>query len=131
MLGRRILAGMFAVIILVKLLFWITAPNLWMGAVTELLAQQALVTIIYLGLLVITGYYVFTRLNLMDVALVMFFTSILLALSLLPYAGVFLRMREEIMALGVGRAWPALVLWGGLAALVLHKVLAPEREQPD
>ena len=46
----------------------------------------AIVTAIYLILLIITGYYIFSSLKLIDIALVMFFTSLLVGLSLVPYA---------------------------------------------
>lgn len=129
MLAKRILAGIFAGIILLKLLFWVINPNLWMGALEELLKEQALVMIIYLGLMIITGYYMFAHLNLIDIAVVMFFTSILMALSILPYASSLLKLREEIMSIGMGKAWLAVLLWGALAVAVLYRVFSPGRVQ--
>lgn len=124
---KRILAAIFAVVILIKLLFWIIAPNLWMGLVDSLLGHQAMLTIIYLGLLVITGYYVFSTLNLFDIVVVMFFTSILIAIGTLPYASLLLKLRGEITSIGVSKAWLALLLWGGLAVVVLYKVFYADR----
>jgi 4-amino-4-deoxy-L-arabinose transferase-like glycosyltransferase len=129
MLGKKILAGIFAVMILLKIMVLVINPNLWMGAVAELLKQPTTVMIIYLGLLVVTGFYIFSQLNLLDIALVMFFTSMLLALSILPYAGVLLKMREEIISIGLGKARLALLLWGALAVAVLYKVFSPTRRQ--
>ncbi|MFZ5452411.1 MAG: hypothetical protein ACOZF2_11170 [Thermodesulfobacteriota bacterium] len=129
MSAKRILAGIFAVVILLKMLFWITNPHLWMGVVESLLGHQALVTIIYLGLLVITGYYAFSTLDLIDIVVVMFFTSTLIAIGTLPYASLLLKLRDEITSIGLGKAWLALLLWGALAVAVLYKVLAPAGNQ--
>ncbi|MDD2901133.1 MAG: hypothetical protein PHU44_01720 [Syntrophales bacterium] len=129
MSAKRILASIFAVVILIKLLFWIIAPNLWMGLVDSLLGHQGLVTIIYLGLLIITGYYAFSTLDFFDIVVVMFFTSILMAIGALPYASLLLKLRDQITGIGIGKAWLALLLWGGLAVAVLYKVFYSDREQ--
>ena len=127
MVAKKILAGIFAVMILLKLIILVTNPHLWMGAVEALLGQQPLVMIIYLVLIIITGYYVFSSLDLIDLAVTMFFTSLLIAISIIPYAGILLKLREEIIRIGVGQAWLALLLWGALAVAVLCKIFSPSR----
>jgi hypothetical protein len=125
MIAKRILASIFAVTILLKLIIGIFNPNLWSGMVEALLGQQTSVMIVYLVLLVITGYFVFSNLNLIDLAVAMFFTSLLIAISILPFATVLPKLREEIISIGVGKAWLAVLLWGGLAVTVLYKVFSP------
>ena len=127
MSAKKFLAGIFAAVILIKLLFWIIAPNLWMGLVDALLGHQTVVTIIYLGLLVITGYYAFSTLDLFDIVVVMFFTSILMAIAMLPYAPLLLKFRDDITSIGLGKAWLSLLLWGALAVVVLYKIFYAER----
>jgi hypothetical protein len=129
MLAKRILAGIFAVTILLKLIIGIINPNLWSSAVEALLGQHALIMIIYLALLALTGCYVFSNLDLIDLAVAMFFTSLLIAISILPYAAALLKLREEIISIGVGKAWLAVLLWGALAVAVLCKVFSPGRGQ--
>jgi len=124
MLAKRILAGIFAVTILLKLIFLAVKPNLWIGAVEVFLGQEALVTLIYLVLIAITGYYLFSTLDLMDIAVVMLFTSLLIGLTIIPYAGALLKVREEI-SVGPAKAWLAWLLWGALAVAVLYKVFSP------
>ena len=124
---KRILAVIFAAVILIKLLFWIIAPNFWMGLVDSLLGHQTAVTVIYLGLLVITGYYVFSSLDFIDIVVVMFFTSILIAIGALPYASLLLKLRDQITSIGLGKAWLSLLLWGALAVVVLYKIFYAER----
>ena len=129
MSAKKILAVIFAAVILIKLLFWIIAPNLWMGLVDSLLGHQTLVTVIYLALLVITGYYAFSTLDLFDIVVVMFFTSILIAIGTLPYASLLLKFRDQITSIGLGKAWLALLLWGALAVVVLYKVFYADRKE--
>ncbi len=127
MLAKRILAGFFAVIILLKLIIGVINPNLWIDAVEAFMGQHALVMIIYLVLIIITGYYVFSTLDLIDIAVAMFFTSLLIAISIIPYSSAFLKLREEIISIGVGKAWLAAALWGALAVAILYKIFSPAR----
>lgn len=129
MLAKRILAGIFAVTILLKLIIGIINPNLWSGAVEALLGQHTLIMIIYLTLLALTGYYVFSNLDLLDLAAAMFFTSLLIAIGILPYAPALLKLREEIISIGIGKAWLAVLLWGALAVAMLYKAFSSGRGQ--
>ncbi len=124
MLGKKILAGIFAALILIKLAFLLTSPETWLGVTQAFLGHYAAMMGIYLVLLVITGYFVFTRLDLIDVAVVMLFTSVLLGLSLLPYLALMPKLSEEIVTVGFGRAWPALILWAAIAVAVLYRVFS-------
>ena len=127
MLAKKILAGMFAGIILLKLLVGLTNPQQWLGLTGAFLGHHTMVIGIYLVLIVITGYYIFSSLNLIDIAVVMFFTSLLVGLSLVPYSTVLLKVSEEIATSGFGKAWLALVLWGALAVAVLVKIFSKGR----
>ena len=127
MLAKRILAGIFAGIILLKLLVGLTNPHQWLGLTGALLGHHTMVIGIYLVLIVITGYYIFSSLNLIDIAVVMFFTSLLVGLSLVPYSPLLLKMSEAIAALGLGKAWLALLIWGVLAVAVLSEVFSKRR----
>ena len=127
MLMKRILAGSFALIILLKLVFVVTSPQQWMGFAAVFLGHYELVIVIYLILLVITGYYIFSSLNLIDIALVMFFTSLLMALALIPYSTLFISLNEQIIARGMGKAWLAMLIWGALAVAILFRVFSKNR----
>jgi hypothetical protein len=129
MSAKRILAGIFAVLVLLKLIILAVNPQVWAGAVQALLGHQALVTLIYLILAAITGYYVFSTLDLLDIAVVMFFTGLLIGLSFIPYAGALPKLQEEVIHIGLGQAWWVAVLWGALAVAVLYKIFAPSRDQ--
>ena len=82
---------------------------------------------LYLVLLAITGYFVFTSLDLIDVAVVMLFTSILLGLSLIPYLASVPQLPEAIVKVGFAKAWPAWILWVAIAVAVLYRIFARQK----
>jgi len=127
MSGKRILAGIFAVTILLKLIFLAINPHLWAGAVQTLQGQQTVIMLVYLALLVITGYYAFSSLDLINIAVVMLFTSLLMALTMTPYISALPKLPEEIISMGVGRAWLPILIWGALAVAVLYKISSTGR----
>jgi hypothetical protein len=124
MTGKKLLAGIFAGLILVKLVVILINPGAWVGLTQVVLDHYGVMMVFYLALLVLTGYYVFSRVDLMDVAVVMLFTSILLGLTLFPYLAVLPRFPESIIALGLGRAWVAMLIWIGIAVAVLYRIFS-------
>jgi uncharacterized membrane protein len=124
MLGKKILAVVFAGLTLIKLAFLLTSPEKWLGVAQAFWGHSAVVMGIYLVLLVITGYFIFTSLDLIDVAVVMLFTSLLMGLSLIPYSGSLLKVQEEIVTVGIGKAWLSLIIWVAIAVAVLYRVFS-------
>jgi hypothetical protein len=129
MLGKKILAVIFAAAILIKLAFLLISPESWLGATQSFIGHYTSIMVIYLVLLAITGYYVFTRLDLIDVAVVMLFTSILLGLSLIPYVASVPQLPEAIVNVGFAKVWPAWLLWAAIAAAVLYRIFAGRRRR--
>jgi hypothetical protein len=129
MLGKKILAGVFAALVLIKLAFLLVSPGSWLGATQAFLGHYNLVMAIYLVLLVITGYVVFTRIDLIDVAVVMLFTGVLLGLSLIPYLASVPQLTEAIMSVGFARVWPAWIIWAAVAVAVLYRVFGGKKER--
>jgi hypothetical protein len=127
MLGKEILAGLFAGLTLIKLAFLLTSPETWLAATQAFLGHSTVVMAIYLVLLVITGYFVFTSLDLIDVAVAIMFTSLLVGLTLMPYSGAMLKVGQEISAIGLGKAWLALIIWVVIAVAVLYRVFSVRR----
>jgi hypothetical protein len=127
MLGKKILAVIFAAVILIKLAFLLISPSLWLGATQGFLGHYGAIIGIYMVLLVITGYFVFTRIDLIDVAVVMLFTSILLGLSLIPYVASVPQLPEAIVSVGFARVWPAWILWAAIAVAVLYRIFAGKK----
>ncbi len=127
MLAKKILAGFFAVLILVKLAALLINPGGWLHLGKVFLEHHAMVTGIYLILIAITGYFIFSSLNLIDLALVMFFTALLTGLTLMPYSTQMQQLGEAMVAVGFGQAWLAMVIWGAVAVAVLYKVFSKSR----
>ena len=129
MLGKKILAVIFAALTLIKLAFLLISPEQWLGATQAFLGHYTLLIAVYLVLLVITGYFVFTRIDLIDVAVVMLFTSVLMGLSLLPYLASIPQLREAIVGVGLAKFWPPLIIWAAIAVAVLYRVFASKKER--
>jgi hypothetical protein len=127
MLGKKILAIFLAAGVLIKLLALVTSPDKWLGLTEVMLGHPAIVTGVYLVLIAISGYYVFTSLDLIDVAVVMLFTSLLVGLSLMPYSAALLKLRGEFVTIGLGKAWPAVVMWGAVAVAIFYRVVASKK----
>ena len=129
MLGKKILAVIFAAAILIKLAFLLISPEGWLGATQGFLGHYDAIMIIYLVLLVITGYFVFTSLDLIDVAVVMLFTSILLGLSLIPYVASVPQLPAAIVSVGIAKTWPAWILWAAIAVAVLYRIFGGKKKR--
>jgi len=129
MLGKKILAVILAAVILIKLAFLLISPESWLGATQGFLGHYNLIIGIYLVLLVISGYYVFTGLDLIDVAVVMLFTSTLLGLSLIPYVASVPQLPEAIVKVGIARVWPAWILWTAIAVAVLYRIFGGKKKR--
>jgi hypothetical protein len=127
MLGKKILAVIFAAVILIKLAFLLISPASWLGATQGFLGHYNLIVVIYLVLLVITGYFVFTSLDLIDVAVAMLFTGILLGLSLIPYLASVPQLPGAIVRVGFAKVWPAWILWAAIAVAVLYRIFAGKK----
>jgi hypothetical protein len=127
MLGKKILAGVFAALALVKLAFLLIAPGYWLGATQAFLGHYNMIMGVYLVLLVITGYFVFTSLDLIDVAVVMLFTGVLLGLSLLPYLASLPQLPEAMVSVGITKFWPGLIIWAVIAVAVLYRIFADKK----
>jgi hypothetical protein len=122
MSGKKILAGVFAALILIKLLFILVSPGKYLSLVEVFLKHYAFVWWVYLALIIITGYYVFTSLDLIDIVLVMFFTSLVIGVSIMPFSASWLKVGKEITTQGLGEMRLSVVIWGVLAVLVLYKL---------
>ena len=101
------------------------------GGDPALLGHYALMIAIYLVLLVITGYFVFTRIDLIDVAVVMLFTAALVGLSLVPYLASIPQLREAIVSVGLAKFWPGLIIWAAIAVAVLSRIFAGKKGPGD
>jgi len=127
MLGKKIIAVIIAALTLIKVAFLLISPEKWLGMAQAFMGHTGLVMVVYLILLAITGYFIFTSIDIIDIFVVMGFTALLVGLSLIPYAASLQTTTQEIAATGIGKAWLALLIWVALAVAVLYRVFAKER----
>ncbi|MCX5886160.1 MAG: hypothetical protein NT096_09675 [Proteobacteria bacterium] len=123
----EILAVVFAVLVLLKLLFVAVNPKVWMKGVDSIVSNYAFTTIVYVLLTVIIGYIIFKSLSIVQVAAVMLFTSVLIGLTMVPYLDKLLALGKEIVGTRsemFRRAWLAIVIWAGIAVWTLYAVFA-------
>ncbi len=129
MVAKKVLAAIFALLILVKLLALLINPAKWLNLADLLGAQAGLATAVFVVLLVIIACVIFTSLDLLDIALVMFFTALLTGLSLMPYSSSWVKVAGEMTTMGLGKAWLAMAIWIVLALAVLVRVFAKEKRR--
>lgn len=127
MTALEVIATIFAILVLVKIVVVVINPRLWIKNVAEpLLGNPPLATAIYAILAIVVGYFVFSRLPVTDVAAVMLFTALVTGIGLMPYARPVLKIAEEISATRstlLRKAWLPIVIWVGIAFWVLAAVL--------
>ncbi len=128
MSALEIIATIFAILVLVKMVVVLINPQVWMKKVAEpLLGNPWLATTVYGVLAIVVGYYVLTRMNIVDVAAVMAFTALVGGLGILPFADAFMKIAEEMSADRsklLRNAWLAIVIWTVIALWVLTSVFS-------
>ena len=120
----EIIATIFAVFVLVKLIIVTISPNFWMKVAGAVLKGHMVTMVIYLVLAGIVGHFVFSSLTIIQIAAVMLLTSLLTGIGLAPYSRALLTLGEEMVREGISKAWPAMVIWAVLATWVLFTVFA-------
>jgi len=123
----EILALIFAILVLVKLLFVAVNPKLWMKGMESILNNYVFTTVVYVLLAVITGYIIFRSLSIVQVAAVMLFSTVLIGLTMVPYLDKLFVLGKEIVGTRsemFRRAWLAIVIWAGIAFWTLYEVFA-------
>ncbi len=119
----EILAIIFAVFVIVKLVVVTVKPGLWMKWAKGMLKNELLITLIYFVLAVIIGYYIFAELTVVQVAAVTLWVSMLIGIGFVPYSKILLKTSDELLSVGISKAWLSMLIWAGLAIWVLYAVL--------
>jgi hypothetical protein len=127
MFGKKILAGIFAALVLIKVAFLLVNPEKWLAMAQTLAGYTAAVMVGYLIVLGIVGYFMLTSIDLIDVAVAMLFTGLLVGLTLIPYAASLQAIMKEFAIVGLGKAWIALIIWVAIAVAVFYRVFTKVR----
>ena len=121
----EVLATIFAVLVLVKLLLFIFNPQLRIKIVESFFkANTTLLTVVYLALTAIVGYYVLSSLSIVEVGAVTLFVSGLFGLFFIQYKEIMIKLARESLKSGfLSKNWLSLLIWAVIAILVLSEVL--------
>ncbi len=123
MTSIEVLATIFAVLVLVKMAFIRTNPKAWMSFAQPILRNSVVALSVYLVLAAVVGYFIFSSMTIVQVGAVMLFTSLLMGMGLAPYSQVILKVGEEMLTEGVGKAWLSMLIWSCISLWVLYGVL--------
>ena len=121
----EVLAVIFAVMVLVKFAALLISPESWMNTAGAMLKYPRACTWVYAVLAAVVGYFVFTRMDVIEVVSVMLLTSLLMGVGLGPYSRTILRLGKEMVGEGFGRLWPYMAIWAVIAVWALYAVLVP------
>lgn len=120
----EVLAFVFSVVVLVKFAGLLISPASWMNTAGAMLNHPRACTWIYALLAAVVGYFVLTRMDIVEVVSAMLLTSLLMGVALGPYSRTILRFGKEMAAEGFSRLWPVMVIWAVIAVWALYAVLA-------
>jgi hypothetical protein len=120
-----ILAVIFALFIIVKISIVFIYPHGWFKFADALLRNTILMTVVYLVLAAIVGYYILRSFSIVQVAAVMLFTSLLIGLALIPFSETMLSIREGLLGSRLDilrKTWLTLLIWIAIAVWTLYEV---------
>ena len=123
MTSIEILALLFALFVLIKLIIVAINPKKWIAFSRKILKNTPLVYIIYLVLTVLVGWVVLRNLSIVEIGAVMLFVSLLFALSWLPYAKKLMVFSEDLMAGVIKKSWLPIIIWTVLSLWILYAAI--------
>lgn len=111
-----VLALIFGIVVLEKMIVGVLRPKLCLKHAKKFLKHKTFPVILYLALAVVVGIYVFNSMSIVQVAAVMLLSWILLALCLVPYSETALKLGQVMLGKDmIKKDWLALAIWAGLA----------------
>ena len=119
----EVMALIFAVMVLVKLAGLLVSPAWWMDTAGGMLNYPRACTWVYAVLAAVVGYFVFTRMEIVEVVSAMLLTSLLMGVGLAPYSRTLLKLGKEMAGEGFGRLWLAMGVWVVIAVWALYAVV--------
>ena len=115
----EIIALIFAIAVIVKLIFFLAAPKAMMKWVKYVTKSAYVLTVVYLVALVVVGYFVFAEMSVIQVVAGGMFILPLFALTMAAYPKMFETLVSEMMK-NLKKSWLPWLLWVALALWVLY-----------
>lgn len=122
----EVLATIFAVAILIKVIILLINPEPFMKIAESMLKNTRMVVAIYFILAVVVGYYILSSLSAIEVAAVMLFTAILIGLTLFAYSNAMFRIIKETPRSRADlfkKTWLSMLIWVGIAIWTLYALI--------
>ena len=120
----EILAAIFAVLVLFKLILSIANPQARVKIAESFLNKNsAILTIIFLVLSAVIGYYVLSAVPIIEVAAVMMLLSALMGLYFIQYKKIMIQLlKEELKSRQnfLRKNWLSIFIWAFLAIWVIY-----------
>ena len=117
-----IMALIFALFGLIKLIIVLIKPDAWIKFTDIILKKSIINTGIFLLLLIITGYYLLQSLTIIEIGAAMLFTSLLMAMAWIPYTDKLMKLRPKIIKQGLAKSWLVMIIWIALLAWMFYAI---------
>lgn len=121
----EIMALIFAIAILVKILVFVTNPRKWLKIVKPLYANPVLLAVASLVLAAISLNYLLQELTIIQIAATMLFIAFLAAISMASYSKEVFDFAEKLLSKEtIKKARLSIIIWVLLAGWVLDILFA-------
>lgn len=121
----EILAVLFAVLTIVKVVVTLRSPSARVEMVEKAAKHKTSMSLLYLALTLLSGYVVIGYLGVVNVAAVMMFTYFMMGFAIMPFIDPFIKATKPYLkdpSALLMKSWPSVILWLVLAVWVLVKV---------
>lgn len=120
----EILAVIFSVLVLIKLIVIVIRPKVWLDNVVKPIYNNNVVSMLVFGIVtLISGYYLLQVMNIVVLGAVALFVSFLMALNFLLFPKETLKLSELMLKKdNVGKFWFLILVWAVFALWVLKEI---------
>lgn len=120
----EILAVIFSVLVLIKLIVIVIKPKVWLDNVVKPIYNNNIVSMLVFGIVtLISGYYLLQVMNIVVLGAVALFVSFLMALNFLLFPKETLKLSELMLKKdNVGKFWFLILVWAVFALWVLKEI---------
>ena len=119
----EIMALILAAGILIKFIVSLVSPSARLSVAKTFYKSPAIISVVFLVLAAISGYYIFAEFNIVQVAAIMLFTAFLIGLAFAPYSQSMIKVFEEMLASREAifkRNWLSIIIWTAIALWVIY-----------
>ncbi len=123
----EILALIFAVAVLGKILVMLVKPKLMVKVVDKmLLKNHPLLALVYLAGAVVVGYYLLQTMTIVELAAATMFVALLIGFSYMAHAKIFAKSAKEFLKgkNPLKKCWFQVIIWVLFAVWVLYTLYA-------